>query len=150
MQCYKAKLRGCGQTGSPGFSQAWVWTRAAWFNLIFDMKQQAFGTPLWSNSTPHNIIRSSTHRVRSTVAAMGEIRFHFTTSAAEKTKQMLLYFLDYCSVVWIFLLSVLPLSVFPQHTYSGGSLVTASHYKQKTAAQQSLMSPVISHSSTHS
>lgn len=123
-------------TGSPGFFQAWVWTRAAWFNLISDKKQQAFGTPLRSTSTPHNIISSSTQGVRSTVAVRGEICFHFTTSVAEKTIQMLLYFPYYCSIVWIPLLSLLLLSVFPQYTHSRGSLVTASHYYPETAAQQ--------------
>lgn len=127
-------------TGSPGFSQAWVWTRAAWFNLISDKKQQAFGTPLQPTSTPHNIISSSTQGVRSTVAVRGEICFHFTTSVAEKTIQMLLHFPHYCSLVWISLLSLL-LSVFPQYTHSRGSLVTASHYYPETAAPP--VSPVI-------
>lgn len=135
-------------TGSPGFSQAWVWTRAAWFNLISDKKQQAFGTPPRSTSTPHNIISSSTQGVRSTVAVRGEICFHFTTSVAEKTIQMLLYFPHYCSLVWISPLSLLLPSDFLQYTHSRGSLVTASHYYPETAAQQSYTANV-PHDTTH-
>lgn len=110
----------CSVTGSPGFSQAWVWTRAAWFNLISDKKQQAFGTPLGSTSTPHNIISSSTQRVRSTVAVRGEICFHFTTSVARKTIQMLLYCLHYCSLVWISLFSLFRLCQFSPSTHTQG------------------------------
>lgn len=64
-------------TGSLGFSQAWVWTGAAWFNLISDKKQQAFGTPPQPTSTPHNIISSWTQGVKSTVAVGGRSRFPF-------------------------------------------------------------------------
>lgn len=55
----------------------------------------------------------------------------FPLSVAEKTKQMLLYFPHYCSLVWISLL----LSVFPQRTHSRGSPTSVSHYYPETVAQ---------------
>lgn len=80
-------------------------------------------TSLWdapqSTSMPHNIISSSTQGVKSTVAVRGEICFHFTTSVAEKTIQMLLYFPHYCSLVWISLLSSAPVSFPSVHTLKG-------------------------------
>lgn len=65
----------------------------------------------------------------------------FPLSVAEKTIQIRLYFPHYCSLVWISLLPLLLLSVFPQYTHSRGPLVTASHYSSETAALAG--SPVI-------
>lgn len=135
-------------TGESWLSQAWVWTRTAWFNLISDKKQQAFGTPLQSTTTPHNIISSSTHRVRSTVAVRGEICFRFTASVVEKTTQMLLYFSHYCSLIWIFLRRLFsPVSSPSVHVLKGSHGDCVPLLLHKTSAQQNWMYPVILFSS---
>lgn len=107
-------------TGSPGLSQAWVWTRAAWFNLISDKKQQASGTPLRSTSTLHNIISSSTQGVRSTAAVRGEICFHFSTfSGREDHTNAPLFPSLLLTRLNLFALSSAPVSFPSVHTLKG-------------------------------
>lgn len=125
-------------TGSPGSSQPWVRTRAAWFNLISDKKQQASGTPPRSTSTPHNIINSSTQGLRSTAAVRGEICFHFSTfSGREDHTNAPLFPPLLLTRLNLFALSSAAVSFSSVHTHSRGSLVTASHYYPETAARLS-------------
>lgn len=123
-------------TGRSGSSQAWAWTRAARFNLISDKKQRASGTPPRPTSTPHNIIRSSAEGRAGGLdlpELSGEkyVSIFFPHLVPKKTKQTLLYFPHYCSLVWI---SGLP-SVFPSCSHSRGSPASVFHHNPETAAQ---------------
>lgn len=127
-------------TGRRGSSQAWAWTGAARFNLISDKKQPASGTPPRPTSTPHNIISSSTRGGGVDLPQLsGEKCVSiFPLSVAETTKQSLLYFPHYCSLVWIPPL----LSAFLQYTHSRGSPASVSRYYPETAAQQGCTGPL--------
>lgn len=102
---YSAAHRLCSVTGSLGFAPAWVWTTAAWFNLISDKKQQAFGTPLQSTSTLNNIISSSTRRVKIYCSCQGRNMFPFYNFSAKEDRtnaspfhSLLLTRLNLCSL----------------------------------------------------